>query len=226
MLGERIPAAAGARVGPRQPRRARRRLRRPRSTALRDRLAAGPTRSYAGTKRQLNHWLYARMEEQLELEADIQQEMAGSHDFAEGVAAFVAEAPGRRSEGGESRHLRAVVRRAVNRIRAPWPGPPATSRSPSPRLRRCLVAARWRCWPSPAPPSPTALTPESGGSPNADEIDSLYKIVFAVAHRRLRRRRGRAALLAVQVPRAQGRASPPRSAATRAWRSAGPSAPR
>jgi 2-(1,2-epoxy-1,2-dihydrophenyl)acetyl-CoA isomerase len=57
--------------------------------ALRDRLAAGPTRSYAGTKRQLNHWLYARMEQQLELEADIQQEMAGSPDFAEGVTAFV-----------------------------------------------------------------------------------------------------------------------------------------
>jgi 2-(1,2-epoxy-1,2-dihydrophenyl)acetyl-CoA isomerase len=57
--------------------------------ALRDRLASGPTRSYAGTKRQLNQWLYARMEEQLDLEADIQQEMAGSPDFYEGVAAFV-----------------------------------------------------------------------------------------------------------------------------------------
>jgi 2-(1,2-epoxy-1,2-dihydrophenyl)acetyl-CoA isomerase len=57
--------------------------------ALRDRLAAGPTRSYAGSKRQLNAWLFARMEEQLELEADIQQEMAGSPDFYEGVAAFV-----------------------------------------------------------------------------------------------------------------------------------------
>src|SRR3954449_7132127 len=54
-----------------------------------DQLAAGPTRSYAGTKRQLNNWLYTRMEEQLELEADIQQEMAGSPDFAEGVTAFV-----------------------------------------------------------------------------------------------------------------------------------------
>jgi 2-(1,2-epoxy-1,2-dihydrophenyl)acetyl-CoA isomerase len=57
--------------------------------ALRDRLAAGPTRSYAGSKRQLNHWLYARMDEQLALEADVQQELAGSPDFAEGVAAFV-----------------------------------------------------------------------------------------------------------------------------------------
>jgi 2-(1,2-epoxy-1,2-dihydrophenyl)acetyl-CoA isomerase len=57
--------------------------------ALRDRLVAGPTRSYAGSKRQLNHWLYTRMEEQLALEADIQQQMAASGDFAEGVAAFV-----------------------------------------------------------------------------------------------------------------------------------------
>jgi len=53
------------------------------------RLAAGPTRSYAGTKRQLNNWLYARMDEQLDLEADIQQEMAATGDFAEGVTAFV-----------------------------------------------------------------------------------------------------------------------------------------
>src|SRR5436190_8223171 len=57
--------------------------------ALVDRLAGGPTRSYAGTKRQLNAWLYDRMEAQLELEADIQQEMAASGDFVEGVTAFV-----------------------------------------------------------------------------------------------------------------------------------------
>ncbi len=54
-----------------------------------DRLAAGPTRSYAGTKRQLNAWLYSRMDEQLELEAQVQREMAGSDDFVEGVLAFV-----------------------------------------------------------------------------------------------------------------------------------------
>ena len=57
--------------------------------ALAAQLAGGPTRSYAGTKRQLNNWLYTRMDEQLELEADIQQEMAGSDDFVEGVTAFV-----------------------------------------------------------------------------------------------------------------------------------------
>ena len=52
-------------------------------------LASGPTRSYAGTKRQLNQWLFTKMDEQLELEADIQQEMAASGDFVEGVTAFV-----------------------------------------------------------------------------------------------------------------------------------------
>ncbi len=57
--------------------------------ALASRLASGPTRSYAGTKRQLNNWLYARMDEQLELEAQIQQEMAGSDDFVEGAMAFI-----------------------------------------------------------------------------------------------------------------------------------------
>ncbi|MDX6707129.1 MAG: hypothetical protein QOI48_2975 [Solirubrobacteraceae bacterium] len=54
-----------------------------------DGLAAGPTKSYAGTKRQLNAWLYAGLEEQLEVEAVIQQEMAQSGDFLEGVTAFL-----------------------------------------------------------------------------------------------------------------------------------------
>lgn len=57
--------------------------------SLAGRLAAGPTKSYAGTKRQLNNRIYAGMEEQLELEADIQQEMAASTDFVEGVLAFI-----------------------------------------------------------------------------------------------------------------------------------------
>src|SRR3954449_446729 len=57
--------------------------------ALVEQLAAGPTASYAGTKRQLNAWLFERMDAQLELEAQIQREMAGSDDFLEGVTAFV-----------------------------------------------------------------------------------------------------------------------------------------
>lgn len=58
-------------------------------------LAGGPTRSYAGTKRQLNNWLYPRMDEQLELEAQIQQEMAASDDFLEGAMAFIQKRPAR-----------------------------------------------------------------------------------------------------------------------------------
>ena len=57
--------------------------------ALMDRLAAGPTLSYAGAKRQFNARVFAGMEEQLELEAQIQQQQAATDDFAEGVAAFV-----------------------------------------------------------------------------------------------------------------------------------------
>jgi 2-(1,2-epoxy-1,2-dihydrophenyl)acetyl-CoA isomerase len=56
---------------------------------LMDRLAAGATASYAGIKRQLNAWLYARMDEQLELEAQVQRESANSDDFVEGVTAFL-----------------------------------------------------------------------------------------------------------------------------------------
>jgi 2-(1,2-epoxy-1,2-dihydrophenyl)acetyl-CoA isomerase len=65
------------------------------TAALAARLAAGPTRSYAGTKRQLNNWLYSRMDEQLELEAQIQQEMASSDDFVEGAMAFAQKRPAR-----------------------------------------------------------------------------------------------------------------------------------
>lgn len=57
--------------------------------ALAERLATGPTRAYAAAKAQLNARVYAGLEEQLELEASLQQEMAGSADFLEGVAAFL-----------------------------------------------------------------------------------------------------------------------------------------
>ncbi len=63
--------------------------------ALATRLAAGPTRSYAASKEALNRMIYPDMEGQLELEADIQQEMATSGDFVEGVTAFVEKRPAR-----------------------------------------------------------------------------------------------------------------------------------
>lgn len=92
MLGERVPAAQALDWGL---------VNRvfddedlaPQSAALTARLAAGPTRSYAASKRQLNNQLYSSMAEQLELEAKLQQEMAGSDDFVEGVSAFLAKRP-------------------------------------------------------------------------------------------------------------------------------------
>ena len=52
-------------------------------------LATGPTRSYANSKRALNQSLMGIMDDQLELEAQIQGEMTKSADFIEGVSAFV-----------------------------------------------------------------------------------------------------------------------------------------
>jgi 2-(1,2-epoxy-1,2-dihydrophenyl)acetyl-CoA isomerase len=65
------------------------------TSKLLDRLASGATKSYAGTKRQLNQWLYQHMDAQLEFEAQIQKEMAASGDFAEGLAAFAGKRPPR-----------------------------------------------------------------------------------------------------------------------------------
>ena len=56
--------------------------------ALAERLARGPTRSYAASKRALNESLYARLGAQLALEAELQHQLARSDDFMEGVAAF------------------------------------------------------------------------------------------------------------------------------------------
>jgi len=52
-------------------------------------LAQGPTRSYANSKRALNNSFLKIMDEQLDLEADMQGEMVKTTDFIEGVSAFV-----------------------------------------------------------------------------------------------------------------------------------------
>src|SRR5207244_8632282 len=57
--------------------------------ALVTRLANGPTLSYANSKRALNNSVLKIMHAQLELEAEIQGEMAKTQDFFEGVQAFV-----------------------------------------------------------------------------------------------------------------------------------------
>jgi 2-(1,2-epoxy-1,2-dihydrophenyl)acetyl-CoA isomerase len=57
--------------------------------ALAAKLAAGPTRSYAGSKEALNRMIYPDMEGQLQLEAELQHQLARTSDFVEGVGAFV-----------------------------------------------------------------------------------------------------------------------------------------
>jgi 2-(1,2-epoxy-1,2-dihydrophenyl)acetyl-CoA isomerase len=54
-----------------------------------ERLAAGPTRSYAASKQALNRMLYPDLDAQLDLEADLQHALARTKDFMEGVSAFV-----------------------------------------------------------------------------------------------------------------------------------------
>jgi 2-(1,2-epoxy-1,2-dihydrophenyl)acetyl-CoA isomerase len=59
------------------------------ANALVDRLAAGPTRSYAGSKQALNNFIYGDLDAQLELETELQHALGRSKDFMEGVSAFV-----------------------------------------------------------------------------------------------------------------------------------------
>jgi 2-(1,2-epoxy-1,2-dihydrophenyl)acetyl-CoA isomerase len=61
----------------------------PEAEALAARLAAGPTRSYAGSKEALNRMLYPDLKGQLDLEAELQHTLARTKDFQEGVLAFV-----------------------------------------------------------------------------------------------------------------------------------------
>src|SRR4051812_31532673 len=87
MLGERVPAAQALdwglinRVVPDEQLEAEAR-------ELVEKLANGPTRSYAGSKRLLNRRMYADLAGQLEAEADAQREQGRSQDFVEGVLAF------------------------------------------------------------------------------------------------------------------------------------------
>jgi 2-(1,2-epoxy-1,2-dihydrophenyl)acetyl-CoA isomerase len=59
------------------------------ANALAQRLAAGPTRSYAGSKRALNQMLYPDLDGQLSLEAELQHGLARTRDFQEGALAFL-----------------------------------------------------------------------------------------------------------------------------------------
>ena len=54
-----------------------------------------PTRAIGLTKRLFDHAYDASLEQQLELEAELQQEATGTSDFAEGVTAFLEKRPSR-----------------------------------------------------------------------------------------------------------------------------------
>ena len=59
------------------------------ANALVERMAAGPTRSYASSKRALNQFIYGDLDAQLGLEAELQHALGRTKDFFEGTAAFV-----------------------------------------------------------------------------------------------------------------------------------------
>jgi 2-(1,2-epoxy-1,2-dihydrophenyl)acetyl-CoA isomerase len=56
--------------------------------AFAQQLAAGPTRALALTKKALSLGMVQNLEDQLELEAELQQEASETDDFREGIAAF------------------------------------------------------------------------------------------------------------------------------------------
>lgn len=92
LLGERIPARQALEWGlvnyvhPGESIRAE-------ADVLVEKLASGPTMSYAGSKQALNRMLYPDIDGQLELEAELQHSLARTRDFGEGVGAFVAKRP-------------------------------------------------------------------------------------------------------------------------------------
>lgn len=58
------------------------------ATALAKRLANGPTKGFGLIKQAITAAATNTLDQQLDLERDCQREAGGTHDFAEGVAAF------------------------------------------------------------------------------------------------------------------------------------------
>lgn len=92
MLGERVPAARALEWGLVNRVVSDGRLEAEAGELL-DRLAAGPTASYAGSKRLLNRRVYADLAGQLDAEAEAQRDQGHTEDFIEGVLAFAQKRP-------------------------------------------------------------------------------------------------------------------------------------
>jgi 2-(1,2-epoxy-1,2-dihydrophenyl)acetyl-CoA isomerase len=90
LLGERIPAAQALEWGlvnflyPDE-------SLKQEADVLIEKLANGPTQSYAGSKQALNRMIYPDIDGQLDLEAELQHSLARTSDFREGVTAFVTK---------------------------------------------------------------------------------------------------------------------------------------
>ena len=93
----RLAARRGARLGPRLRGRPGRARSTTRVAELAEWYAALPTRAVAMTKQLFEHAYTASLEEQLELEAALQQAATETEDFAEGVAGVPREARSRLS---------------------------------------------------------------------------------------------------------------------------------
>ena len=184
-LGERIPAAQALEWGlvnyvyPDESLQAE-------ADVLVEKLANGPTRSYAGSKQALNRMLYPDIDGQLDLEAELQHALARTNDFREGVTAFVDQA-GAGVHGRVTRRpsqvgggpLAAVPGRSADTMRPPCDPPRSVPAAHAWQLQlsACFSlpcsAPRRR---SPGDPRPRT----EGGSPNAEKIKTLYLIAFAL----------------------------------------------
>ena len=181
MLGERVPAPAGARVGADQPRRI------PTTPSQREveRAARPPGRRARraptpGTKRQLNRWIYARDGGAARARGAGSSRSRRPRTTSSRASWRSSRSARRASPAPDGLERSSLARRGARRsIRML----PAVPQCPS-LLRRALLLSRrsspWGSW-SPGPPLADAFTPSPAARPNADDIDTLCKIVLVVA---------------------------------------------